>query len=224
MAWFTRFTRFLDMHLVYGQERGMSCGPASVVMCVAKINKLSASQAVVPEARVRALYNHLSGGAHHFIDRGSGGIGLARALNHLQCGHWVSEDLTGPQLAARMISKVGVHSASSGPIFNVEPVILGVLWGTGGGHAVVVDTIRESGGQLYATICDPWDANVHVQAFSASGLTYSAHPERSVDGAGTSQHEWRNPVTGQIADIDIAHFGYDHRGITGTPATIIYRT
>ena len=40
MAWFSRFTRFGDMHLVYGQEANMSCGIASVMMCVFKINKL----------------------------------------------------------------------------------------------------------------------------------------------------------------------------------------
>jgi hypothetical protein len=41
MAWFSRFTRFGDMHLVYGQEANMSCGIASVMMCVFKINKLN---------------------------------------------------------------------------------------------------------------------------------------------------------------------------------------
>ena len=30
MAWFTRFTRFGDMHFVFGQEEGMTCGPSVV--------------------------------------------------------------------------------------------------------------------------------------------------------------------------------------------------
>ena len=48
MAWFTRFTRFGDVHLVYSQEAENSCGIACVMMTVFKISKLSPG--------VRSLY------------------------------------------------------------------------------------------------------------------------------------------------------------------------
>jgi len=38
MAWFTRITRFGDVHLVYGQEHDRSCGLACIMMCVFKLN------------------------------------------------------------------------------------------------------------------------------------------------------------------------------------------
>lgn len=47
--WFTRFTRFGDTHLVFGQEQGISCGLACVIMAAYKINKLTPS--------VKAMYD-----------------------------------------------------------------------------------------------------------------------------------------------------------------------
>jgi len=41
MAWFTRFTRFGDIHRVYGQEKNISCGVACAVMAVYKIHKIT---------------------------------------------------------------------------------------------------------------------------------------------------------------------------------------
>ena len=62
-----------------------------------------------------------------------------------------------------------------GPTVAVEPVILGVDWDQGGAHWVVVDTIRTVMGTTYATVCDPWDANVHIQSFSTgSPFRYDA--------------------------------------------------
>jgi hypothetical protein len=126
VAWFTRLTRFGDAHLVYGQEANMSCGIASLMMCVFKINKLTPGATSVT----------------------------------------VEKDIYAPtDVPQKLLDKVGL-TAGLGAVVDVEPVILGVDWDLGGAHWVVVDTIREAFGSQYATICDPWDANVHMQAFS----------------------------------------------------------
>jgi len=39
----------------------------------------------------------------------------------------------------------------------------------------VVDTVREMLGTHYATVCDPWDANVHIQKIERGGtFVYNA--------------------------------------------------
>jgi hypothetical protein len=37
---FTRFTRFGDMHVVYGREKNMTCGPDCVMMVIFQVNTL----------------------------------------------------------------------------------------------------------------------------------------------------------------------------------------
>ena len=62
MAWFTRLTRFGDVHLVYGQEAGMSCGIASVMMCAFKLNKLTpGATAVTIEKDIYQKYSTVMG-------------------------------------------------------------------------------------------------------------------------------------------------------------------
>jgi hypothetical protein len=221
MAWFTRFTRFADMHLVYGQERGMSCGPSSVVMCVAKIKKLSAGQALYSEATVRSLYSRVNRSPQSWLfpSDGASGQGLANTLNSLGCGNWVCSPFSSQLLT----QKVGVRSAISGPAVSVEPVIIGVLWSNGnGGHAVVVDTIRELGNTRYATICDPWDANVHVQEFGPSGLSYTAKPAQFWDGPGATRH--LSVRGGALRIEDRKHFRWPQAGQLGHAALIVHRT
>jgi hypothetical protein len=219
MAWFTRFTRFADMHLVYGQEHSMSCGPSSIVMCIAKIKKLSAGQAIHSEGSVRALYSSLNRAPQEWVfpADGASGLGLANTLNSLACGTWVCS----PFSSQLLIQKVGVHSALSGPIVAVEPVILGLIWSGGkGGHAVVVDTIRESGSTRYATVCDPYDANVHVQEFG-TGLNYAAKPAQFWDGPGTAEH--LSAQDGIIRADDRKHFEWPPAGLLGRASIIIHR-
>ena len=65
MAWFTRLTRFGDAHLVYGQEANMSCGIASVMMCVFKVNKLKPGAAsVTVEKDIYQKYSQALGSAY----------------------------------------------------------------------------------------------------------------------------------------------------------------
>ncbi|MCC7427957.1 MAG: hypothetical protein IT557_13715 [Alphaproteobacteria bacterium] len=165
MAWFTRFTRFGDAHLVYGQEANMSCGIASVMMCIFKVNKLKPGHtAVTIEKQIYKEYEAAIGSAYKPEEVGTFPQHLATILNKFTKGDgsWKWHKLAPEEVSGRVISRVGVTSGL-GPTIDVKPMILGVDWDLGGAHWVVVDTVREMLGSNYATICDPWDANVHLQ-------------------------------------------------------------
>ena len=165
MAWFTRLTRFGDVHLVYGQEAGMSCGIASVMMCVFKLNKLTpGATAVTVEKDIYQKYSAVMGSAYAPEATGTYPNHLATVMNSITSGTWRWHIYAPTDVPQKLIDKIGTTSGF-GAIVNVEPVILGVDWDVGGAHWVVVDTIRDMFGQHHATICDPWDANVHVQTF-----------------------------------------------------------
>jgi len=168
MSWFTRLTRFGDMHLVYGQEADYTCGPACVLMCVFKINKLKPGvDALVVENRIIDEYKEVSGKADYKKNKqGTGPLHLATILNRHTEGNWSWHKVPVDEVAQRLTDKVGVTSGV-GPTVDVNPVILGVDWEFKGAHWVVVDTVRSFLDSTYATICDPWDTNVHIQKFAA---------------------------------------------------------
>jgi hypothetical protein len=166
VAWFTRLTRFGDAHLVYGQEANMSCGIASLMMCVFKINKLTpGATSVTVEKDIYQKYSQVMGSGYSPETTGTYPQYLATVLNSLTSGTWRWHNYAPTDVPQKLLDKVGL-TAGLGAVVDVEPVILGVDWDLGGAHWVVVDTIREAVGSQYATICDPWDANVHMQAFS----------------------------------------------------------
>lgn len=140
----------------------MSCGIASIIMCVFKINKLRpGADALKVEQEIYDLYTSASGSKYNPATQGTKPEHLATVLNQLNCGSWKGMWTSAATLSKIVHDKVGV-AAGLGPTVNVNPVIAGVGWSGGGGHATVVDTIRQFGGKLYATVCDPWDTNVHV--------------------------------------------------------------
>jgi hypothetical protein len=83
---------------------------------------------------------------------------------------------------------------------DVNPIILGVNWdGSTASHWVCIDTIRTAFGTTYATICDPWDADVHVQSFSkGSPFVYHAAEQIHVDFWGT-HYKYTAPSTGRVS-------------------------
>jgi len=162
MAWFSRFTRFGDTHLVFGQEANMSCGIASIIMCVFKINKFVPGANVnFKEREIYDMYTKASGSTYAPETQGTQPHHIATVLNGLNCGNWKGEWLSGADCSKKIVEKVGI-TEGFGPTINVNPVIAGVGWKGGGGHAVVIDTIRVTEQRKYATVCDPWDANVHI--------------------------------------------------------------
>ena len=154
MAWFSRFTRFGDAHLVYGQEANMSCGIASVMMCVFKINKLKPGKdAVTVETDITKRYTSALGSAYNPEVSGTYPTLLAQLLNRFTSGNWAWHQTAPNDVGKVLTDQVGL-SGPVGPIVDVEPAILGVDWDQGGAHWVVVDTIRDVPGRdmrRYAT-------------------------------------------------------------------------
>lgn len=175
MAWFSRITRFGDMHLVYGQEANMTCGIASVMMCIFKVNKLTpGATALTVEQKIIKKYESLLGDTYEPEKVGTYPQHLAKILGGFTGGSWKWHNPGSNGIPKLLVDKVGV-SGGFGPTLNVTPVIIGVDWNLGGAHWVVVDTIRKVGGTHYATVCDPWDTNVHIQKFAVgSPFAYSA--------------------------------------------------
>ena len=200
MAWFSRFTRFGDMHLVYGQEANMSCGIASLMMCVFKINKLSPGKtALTVEKEIYKKYEAAMGSAYEPETVGTYPQHLASILGGFTKGSWKWQQTPVDDVADVLTDKVGI-TTGLGPTISVTPVILGVDWDLGGAHWVVVDTIRSFGGSTYATICDPWDANVHIQKFAAGSpfLYDAANGGFSIDLGGTHKGQ-KKPYEGNAA-------------------------
>jgi hypothetical protein len=126
VAWFTRLTRFGDVHLVYGQEANMSCGIASVMMCVFKVNKLKpGSASVTVEKDIYKKYAQALGSTYTPETTGTYPQHLATVLNSFTTGTWRWHNYSPNDVPQKLIDKVGV-SAGVGALVNVEPVILGV--------------------------------------------------------------------------------------------------
>lgn len=197
MAWFTRFTRFGDIHLVYAQEQENSCGIACVNMAVFKINKLRPGRtAVHREQQIYQVYSAVSGETYD----GSGysySNYLAGTLNRLSVGTWVSRNVGAGRVSRRIVDSCGTVPVGAPPIINVNPILVLVGWGGGGAHWVVVDTVRTIGGAKWATVCDPWDGNVHVTRFqTGQPFNYNAaHVPFSWDLGGT-RHEYEGTTSG----------------------------
>ncbi len=203
MAWFSRFTRFGDLHLVYGQEANMSCGIASVMMCIFKINKLKpGATALTIEKEIYKKYEAALGGAYQPENVGTYPQHLATVLDGFTKGNWKWHKHAPTDVPQVLIDHVGI-TQGLGPTINVNPVIMGVDWDAGGAHWVVVDTIREAFGSTYATICDPWDTNVHIQKFKTKHPFYYNAGEGGfmINFGGTNkgeEHPYTNADKGQV--------------------------
>lgn len=201
MAWFTRFTRFGDAHLVYGQEAEMACGLASVMMVIFKKNKLKPGKtAVTTEEAIRKEYEARLGKAYDSTKVGTLPQHLCAILQKFVPTHlWVWRKPSPEAVPQMMIDRIGVDD-SWGPSVEVKPMILGVDWDAGGAHWVVADTIRKSGKTYYATICDPWDTNVHIQEFKTSHpFVYDAKSGGfTMDFWGSHKEYTSNSAKGQV--------------------------
>ena len=83
----------------------------------------------------------------------------------------------------RLLDLVGSSSAFSGPTIASNPIIVGVNWdGSTASHWICVDGVRSVGSHYWATVCDPADADLHVQSFSpGQPFVYHASPQISFD-------------------------------------------
>jgi hypothetical protein len=208
MAWFSRFTRFGDVHLVYGQEANMSCGIASVMMCIFKINKLKpGATAVTVEKDIYKKYEQQTGGTYKPELTGTYPQHLAAVLNGFTKGNWRWHQKPPEDVAQLLLDKVGTVGGI-GPTITVNPVILGVDWDLGGAHWIVVDTVRTFMGSYYATICDPWDTNVHIQEFKPGHVFFydAAQGGFMIDFGGTHKGK-TSPYVGAAAKGQVKNWG-----------------
>jgi len=219
MAWFTRFTRFGQAHMIYAQEQSDSCGPSCAIMVNFKLKAGSIglstfatalfpslggitgkllstagkSTAVKAEQQVYSLVSATYDGTE-----GTVGTQVAALLNKLDVGRWKAID---PCPGATIANKV-MECYENG-----WPTIIGNSWYTdethsrkdAGGHWVVVDTINRFGGKLYASICDPLTGNVHVTPFQP-GQPFAYDPSNPIG--------WEAPLD------DYRHYreGYESKG------------
>jgi hypothetical protein len=200
MAWFIRFTRFLDTHLVYAQEAENSCGIACTLMTVFKINKFKpGKEALHKEKEIYDVYGEVAhttydGSAYTYANH------LASTLNKLKVGRWKAKYYGPAGVVGAALKGLG-ETVPPGPHAFYKPhhgpVIVLVGWTAGGAHFVVIDTLVSAFGDVYATVCDPWDGNVHVtEVKEGTPMHYvGRHVPLSWDLGGT-RHEYTGEAPG----------------------------
>ncbi|HVK17523.1 MAG TPA: papain-like cysteine protease family protein [Fimbriiglobus sp.] len=185
-SWFLRIDRFADTHLVAAQNKDQSCGLASIKMVVFKINKLRpGASALATEGEIEREYKKLAGEkVHDFDAKGAKPSVMVQVLNSLGLGNWAIDKPPLNDVGPRIAKYVGTDQFGLGLTgYNVVkrgyPVILACYWAGGGGHAIVVDTVTSVPVMgTYATICDPWDANVHFEKIEA-GKPFTYRPKEA---------------------------------------------
>jgi len=186
-SWFLRIDRFADVHLVAAQNKDQSCGLASIKMVIFKVNKLRPQSAFAVERDIERRYKKLAGEkVHDFDAAGSSPSVMVKVLNSFGIGNWAIDRPPVNQVGTKVAKYVGTDQFGLGitgvnAIRRGYPVILACYWkdGKGGfkkGHALVVDTVTQVpilG--TYATICDPWDADIHFEKIEA-GKPFTYQP------------------------------------------------
>jgi hypothetical protein len=201
MGWFTRFTRFGDVHIVFSQEGDNACGIACVTMCVFKINKFRPGATAVH--RERDIYTRYSAVSHATYDGSAYTFTnhLASVLNQLGCGSWEQANVGENGVAEAIIRSVGVDLVGAGLVANAAhrswPIIVLVSWNNAGAHFVVVDTINQLGGTMYASVCDPWDGDVHITEITAGqAFNYTGAPSPFSWSIGSPEHSYASSMSG----------------------------
>lgn len=226
MAWFTRFTRFGDVHSCFGQENRMTCGLACALMAAYKVNKFSpGANPPIDEETVLEICDAMFG-AGTVLDHGLTGISLVQVLNHpdLQMPGWTIAPSLGPDTVCNeLIHRVGVDYGF-GPSLNCNPVILLVQWSHNQKcHWVCIDSVRSVLGLNYATLCDPLDAGIHIVPVS-QGEPFSYAAQRTIDFDlwGTDPyHEFVAPRTASSTIRYIENRRTHHRRVAIT--NLLYR-
>lgn len=196
MPWFTRLSRFGDVHLVYSQGAVNSCGIASVMMCVFKVNKLAPGRAAITqEANIYKTYGAFDGTAYDGSSYTFTNV-LEKTLNSLNCGRWKAEQIAPGAVSQRLIDVCGEVS-TLGPTILSSPVIVLVGWGGGGAHFVVVDSVRNMFGSKYATVCDPADGELRIVAIEpGQDFAYENTTAISWNLEGDPAYPYKVPTSG----------------------------
>lgn len=183
-SWFLRVDRFMDVHLVAAQGKNESCGLASIKMVYFKVRKLSpGASSLATEQQIEAIYKQKAGEASHDFDAvGSSPRVMVDVLNSMSLGNWAIDVPPVTDVGDRIKKYVGVDQFGLGftginAAVRGYPVILACYWHGGGGHAIVVDTVTNVPFMgTYATICDPWDGNIHFEKI-VDGQPFTYNPQ-----------------------------------------------
>lgn len=204
MPWYARISRFLDAHLVYSQHAPASCGIASVMMCAFKVNKLTPGQnSIYKEQEVYKTYSAVSG-TKYDGNAPSHVAQLANTLDELTPGTWQANWVGSAGVASVLADHCGY--AGVGPTVRSSPVIVLVGWKGGGGHFVVVDSLRYVGGITYATICDPWDGQLRVMPIEpGSNFNYRTVDTLHWDLEGQAEHQYTSSNDNGIGNGWVVH-------------------
>lgn len=205
-SWFLRIDRFADAHLVAAQNQDMSCGLASIKMVLFKVNKLRpGASSLHTETEIEKRYKKLAKEkVHDFEKAGADPDVMVSVLNSFGIGNWAIDWPAAGDVGAKVAKYVGVDQFGLGPtginaIKRGYPVILACYWKGGGGHAIVVDTVTAVPFLgTYATICDPWDADVHFEKIEAGKpFTYKPRAVAGVNLWGKVKTDEHGPPSGE---------------------------
>jgi hypothetical protein len=186
-SWFLRIDRFGDVHMVAAQNKGQTCALASIKMVYFKVNKLRPGvSSFTLERALEQKYQGLAKEKSHDWER----FGVpspdvpTQVLNSLGLGSWKTTYPSPGQVGTKIAHYVGTDQFGLGitginAIRRRAPVILWCVWPAHGGHVVVVDTVTHIPlVGTFATICDPWDANVHFERIE-DGKSFTYHPGKA---------------------------------------------
>lgn len=202
MQWYSRISRFGDIHMVYGQKWANSCGLASTVMCAFKTNKFApGKQAVYEEQKIKDEYSKVIGSTYDPATQYTFSDKLAKVLKTVTGKDWVDECPSDATQVATILANVDSYSALSiGPTMSSKCCLLLADWGNGA-HWVVVDSVRTLLGFHWGTICDPWDTNLHIVRMTKGKATeYDASDVvAGVDIGSSGSQATGAAVTGGVA-------------------------
>lgn len=183
----------------------MTCGPSCALMCYAKITKLVPGQQFYwNDQRIRDAYGEWQGKPYDGSAAGTYPEGLVYALNKFNIGNWTQTNAGGAGAVDIILRRVGMRGL--GPVVTVDPIIVGIDWdGSTASHWVCIDTVRAFNDSLYATVCDPWDAGLHVQKIKrGANFAYRAAETFDFDFGGT-HYNYGSPELGRVDTWPIIH-------------------
>jgi hypothetical protein len=216
MGWFLRFDRFTDSHVVFSQEKDESCGLASCKMVVFKMNKLRpGASAITTERKIEQIYRKYAPTHPGFDKEGSTTSCIVNTLNDLGMGNWASAVNVAASIPKLMLKLkyVNYDLVGAGVVVNSitrgYPVILGVDWlgkdrKYHRGHWVVVDTVNKLPfiDKYWASVCDPWDGDLHVTPFDLKHrFSYTAKEVTFSWSFDNAEHKYKRAGLGVANDI-----------------------
>jgi hypothetical protein len=202
MSWFTRIDRFSDTHLCYSQEDSDSCGLASTKMIVFKMNKLRPGHdATTTEKNVENIYKRYDSTAVNVGKEGVFFHMMHKVLNDLNIGTWKHAKPATTDIPALLLDKLKPDLLGAGlanTVMRGNPIMLNIVWGGTGQHAVVLDTITKIplSDTYYAAICDPADGDVHITPFEkGAAIKYKGQRVTwSINFGGSADHNYGKGV------------------------------